>query len=799
MIGIFILERVIILKDFLNIRREIMENDFSRMNPVQKRAVFHAKGPLLILAGAGSGKTTVLVNRIANLIKYGEAYDDTYIPNFVTEDDVEFLNDFANGEEFDDEKVRELIAVRPVQPWQICAITFTNKAAGELKDRLINMLGEAGGEIWSSTFHASCARMLRRDADRIGYSTHFTVYDTDDQRRLMKDVQAALRIDEKILPHRMILGEISRAKETLMTPQDYMNSAGADPRKINIAKAYKAYQTRLKDADAMDFDDLLMNAVVLLRENEDILEYYQRRFKYIMVDEYQDTNHAQYMYVKMLADKHRNICVVGDDDQSIYKFRGATIENILSFERQYPDAQVIRLEQNYRSTQTILDAANAVISNNTERKGKNLWTDNGTGDKIVLHTADNEQAEAEFITDKILENVKNGYKYSDHAVLYRMNAQSNSIEGMLVRTGIPYRIIGGHRFYERKEIRDMIAYLSVIANPSDDVRLRRIINVPKRGIGDKTVSSAFEIAEQLHMSVFDVLHSADEFESLKRSVNKIKVFTDLLDSLIEAAENCSLHEIYEYILERTGYADSLKAEFEDYEDRIDNINELASNIVKYEEENGEGAELAEFLEEVSLMTDLDNYDTESDAVVLMTMHSAKGLEFPVVFLPGMEEGLFPGIQSIYNPKEVEEERRLAYVGITRAKKKLYISHASSRMLYGQTNRNRLSRFANEIPSSLIEATAVKVYYKEPEVGERSMSYVEKKMKNEEAKQRSINIGMNKSGKESYCVGEKVKHMTFGEGMILSAVPMGNDTMLEVAFDKVGTKKIMANFAKLKKI
>lgn len=788
--------------EFLKLRRKIMEKEFTRMNDMQKRAVFQTEGAVLILAGAGSGKTTVLVNRIANIIKYGCAYEDERMPYDLSETDIQYLKDYLNGDEDDESFVQNLLAVEPAKPWQIMAITFTNKAAGELKERLVKMLGEQGNDIWASTFHSSCARMLRRNGDRLGYTSHFTVYDTADQKRLIKDVQTALKIDDKILPHKMILGEISRAKDSLISPKEYLNQAGSDPRKINIGKAYEVYQKRLKDSDAMDFDDLLFNAVALLKENPDVLEYYQRKFKYVMVDEYQDTNHAQYIYVKMLADGYKNICVVGDDDQSIYKFRGATIENILSFEENYPDASVIRLEQNYRSTQNILDAANAVIKNNSDRKGKNLWTENGSGEKIVLHTAENEQKEAEYISEKILENVKNGKKYSDHAILYRMNAQSNSLENMMVRTGIPYRMIGGHKFYDRKEIKDMISYLCVVNNPADDVRLRRIVNVPKRSIGDKTVTTAFEIAQGLDLSLFEVLRTADEFESLRRSVNKLKNFTDLIEEFLEALEDeeLGLHGLYQLILEKTNYIEYLKTAYDDYEDRIDNINELATNILKYEEENGENSELSGFLEEVSLMTDIDNYDSNSDAIIMMTMHSAKGLEFPVVFIPGMEEGIFPGMQSIYNPQEVEEERRLAYVGITRAKQELYLTHANSRMLYGTTNRNRVSRFAQEIPSELIEMTAVKVYYQEKAVPNKQEIWMEKKRKNEEAKNRSINIGKSTGGNSSeYRAGDTVKHNVFGTGMIIKATPMGNDTMLEVAFDKAGTKKVMANFAKLKKL
>ena len=631
-----------------------MQEKLKKMNPRQLEAVLHTEGPLLILAGAGSGKTTVLINRIAYIIDQSLA-----------------------------------------KPWQILAITFTNKAAGELKERLTAMLGDTGGDVWAATFHSTCARILRRDGDRIGYSSHFTVYDTDDSKRLVKDCQKALNIDDKMISHKSILSEISHAKDSMLSPADYQAAAGSDFRLAKIGAVYELYQKRLREADAMDFDDLLGNTVELFRQCPDVLEYYQNRFRYIMVDEYQDTNQVQYEFVRLLAGKSKNLCVVGDDDQSIYKFRGATIENIMSFEKSYPNAKVIRLEQNYRSTKNILNAANAVISNNEERKGKTLWTENPEGDKIQIHTSSNEQDEAGFVATTILEQVAKGRKYSDFAVLYRMNSQSNILEKVFVKSGIPYRIIGGHRFYERREIRDMIAYLSVINNPSDEIRLRRIVNQPKRSIGDKTIATASEIAGALGESLLEVLGRADEFDSLRRASVKLKAFYDMMQELIDANddESVSLHELYELILEKTGYIEALRGEKEEAETRIENINELASNLLKFQEENGEEATLSAFLEEVSLMTDIDNYDETADTVVMMTMHSAKGLEFPVVFLPGFEEGIFPGLQAIYDPNEIQEERRLCYVAITRAKESLYLLNADSRLLFGSTSRNRPSRFS----------------------------------------------------------------------------------------------------------
>ena len=632
---------------------------------MQQQAVFSTEGPLLILAGAGSGKTTVLVNRIAYILQ----------------------SDLC-------------------RPWNILAITFTNKAAGELKERICNAVPEGGADIWAATFHSTCARILRRYGDRLGYSSHFTVYATDDQKKLCKDIVKQLHIDEKQLPVKNILSEISKAKDKMITPQEMLKNAEYDYRKVSIAKVYEVYQSRLKTADAMDFDDLLCKTVELFEQEPEILGYYQNQFKYIMVDEYQDTNKVQYRFISMLAEKYGNICVVGDDDQSIYKFRGATIENILSFENTFKGAKIIRLEQNYRSTQNILDAANSVISNNTVRKGKTLWTENPKGDKIELHTAEDERDEARFIAKTIMDGVADGRKYSDFAILYRTNAQSNAVEQALSRSGIPHRIIGGHRFYDREEIRDMIAYLQVINNPHDDVRLSRIINVPKRAIGARTVSVAADIAAGLGESIYSVIKDADSYPQLSRAASKLKVFVNLIDGLIEAEQNgdYSLAELYNLILEHTNYENYLRTEKENADVRIENIEELSSNIIKFEEDYDEEADLSSFLEEISLMTDIDNYDADADTCVMMTLHSAKGLEFPVVFITGMEDGLFPSIASMMNPEEINEERRLAYVGITRAKQKLYLTKTKSRMLFGSTTYNKESRFVSEIPDNLLDKT-----------------------------------------------------------------------------------------------
>ena len=741
-----------------------IQQQFSHMNPMQRQAVFATEGPLLILAGAGSGKTTVLVNRIAYILQSGLC-----------------------------------------RPWNILAITFTNKAAGELKERICSAVPEGGADIWAATFHSTCARILRRYGDRLGYSSHFTVYATDDQKRLMKEIVKQLNIDEKILPVKSVLSEISKAKDKMQTPAEMLREADHDYRKQSIAKAYEIYQKRLQTADAMDFDDLLCKAVELFRQNSEILGYYQNQFKYIMVDEYQDTNRVQYEFVRMLAEKHGNICVVGDDDQSIYKFRGATIENILSFENTFKGAQIIRLEQNYRSTKTILSAANEVISNNTVRKGKTLWTENAEGEKIELHTCEDERDEAAFIARTIMDGVADGRRYADYAILYRTNAQSNAIEQALSRSGVPHRIIGGHRFYDREEIRDMIAYLQVINNPHDDVRLRRIINVPKRGIGGRTLEIAAEIGTGLGESIYTIIKDAGSYPQLSRSAAKLKSFVALIDGLIEAEESgdYSLAELYNLILEHTNYEAYLRHEKENADVRIENIEELSSNIIKFEEDYGEEADLSGFLEEISLMTDIDNYDAEADTCVMMTLHSAKGLEFPVVFITGMEDGLFPSIASMMNPEEIGEERRLAYVGITRAKEKLYLTKTRTRMLFGSTTYNKESCFVSEIPDELMERTgerkktflygsAYKDSGKATAVGVPSASGAAPK------KQPFYQKPAVKSG-VTYSVGDTVLHKVFGKGLVMSAQRMGNDTLLEIAFDKAGTKKLMANFCKMEKL
>lgn len=739
-----------------------LKKQFSHMNNMQQQAVFCTEGPLLILAGAGSGKTTVLVNRIAYILQ------------------------------------SELC-----KPWQILAITFTNKAAGELKERICNAVPEGGSDIWAATFHSTCARILRRYGDRIGFTSHFTVYGTDDQKKLVKDILKQLNYDEKMLPVKRVLNEISKAKDEMLTSQEMLKRAGYDNLKQSVAKVYEIYQSRLKTADAMDFDDMLCKTVELFQKCPDILEFYQNQFKYIMVDEYQDTNKVQYKFVSMLAAKFGNICVVGDDDQSIYKFRGATIENILSFENTFKGAKMIRLEQNYRSTQNILNAANGVISNNTMRKGKTLWTENAVGDKIEVHTSDSERDEAQFIAKTILDGVADGRKFSDFAILYRMNAQSNSIEQALSRSGIPHRVIGGRRFYDREEIRDMVAYLQVINNPHDDVRLGRIINVPKRGIGATTLEKASEIAAGLGESIYSVIKDADVYPQLSRAATKLKSFVALIDGLMEAEQSgdYSLAELYNLILEHTDYEKYLKTEKDNPDVRIENIEELSSNIIKFEEDYAEEASLSNFLEEISLQTDIDNYDAEADSSVMMTLHSAKGLEFPVVFIAGLEEGVFPSIATMMNPDELNEERRLAYVGITRAKEKLYITKAKSRMLMGHTSYNKVSRFVNEIPPELLNYTGEKKTFASTNGFSASSSHISIGAGSKFTPNKSFNTFTKPAVKSGtvYKKGDCVFHKVFGKGMIMKTEKMGNDTMLEVAFDKAGTKTLMANFSKMEKI
>ncbi len=800
------------IQDFKILRDKIIKKEYGRMNDKQFEAVTTTKGPLLILAGAGSGKTTVLVNRIAYLISYGDAYGKSEFRFPMNEEDYELLTRYYNGDVSLSQEAHRIMAYDAPRPWEILAITFTNKAANELKERLVKMLGEEdANSIWASTFHSCCVRILRREGEKLGYSSHFTIYDTDDSKRVIKECQRLLNFDDKFIAAKAIMSEISRAKDSLITPDEYLKENEGDNRKTIIGRAYKKYQELLKNADAMDFDDIIVNTVKLLSENKEVREYYQSKFRYVMVDEYQDTNHAQYKLTSLLAGGYKNICVVGDDDQSIYKFRGATIENILRFEFQYDNAKTIRLEQNYRSTQNILDAANAVISNNSERKGKTLWTDNGVGDKILINTSSDDIGEAMYIASSIMDSSAKGRNWSDHAVLYRMNAQSATIERSLVRSGIPYRIIGGHRFYERKEVKDIVAYLSVICNPNDTVRLRRIINEPKRGIGESTMNNAAKIADALGISLYEVISHASDYPVLSRAVSRLNEFTMMIDSLHEMKDSVEPSELFETLITKIGYVDFLAQDKDTFTDRLANINELASNIQRYIQENPEQPTLDSFLEDVALMSDIDNYNAESDAVVLMTLHSAKGLEFPVVYIPGMENGIFPGMQSIMSQADMEEERRLAYVGITRAKEKLTLTNAKTRMLHGQTSYNPPSCFLAEIPENL-------TIIKKPESAfgsgyssgyshrsyDNSNTFTSASKESYKPKSTYTSVfssapAASKNTSLSYNAGDRVNHKKFGNGMILSASKMGNDMLLEIAFDDVGTKKLMAKVAPLTKI
>ncbi len=774
--------------DFITLRDKIIEKDFNTMNDMQLRAVTTVSGPVLVLAGAGSGKTTVLVNRVACIVKYGDAYGK---PINLTEEEYRQGVQYLNG---DSDYLPPVFTQNAVRPWQILAITFTNKAANELKERIAARLCEDANDIWAGTFHSICGKILRRFAPKIGYTSHFTIYDTDDQKKLVKEIMKQENMDEKLLPIKSVLSAISSAKDKLITPEAFAQNSGSDYRQSLLAKIYKLYTVRLINNDAMDFDDMINNTVKLLRENEDVLEYYQDKFRYIMVDEYQDTNHAQYVLVSMLASKYRNFCVVGDDDQSIYRFRGATIENILEFEHQYKESRVIRLEQNYRSTQNILDVANAVIKNNKGRKGKNLWTENGRGDKVTLYTAGDERLEARYVADTILENVRNGSRFSDHAVLYRMNAQSNALENTFARSGISYKVIGGMRFFERKEIKDMLAYLTVINNPYDDLRLKRIINEPKRGIGDTTINNAAQISDSLGLSLFEVLSNAQEYPMLSRAATKLSAFTKMIDELRQKSENMPIHELLENVINDSGYVNALKMAGESEQDRIENIYELLSSVIQYEQEN-EDATLSGFLEEIALISDIDSLEDE-DKVVMMTVHSAKGLEFNNVFLVGMEEGVFPGYQTIYDgDSAIEEERRLAYVAVTRAKRRLTITNTTVRMLFGSTTRNAPSRFIKEIPEeycNIIRPDNTIGFYSN-EAPTYNNSYSSSGYSNKTVpKVKPVFKDTNQ-----YRAGMSVAHNTFGEGVVISVSAMGDDSLLEVNFSSVGTKKLMANYAKLK--
>ena len=801
------LDRIGLCEEYLRLKRRLFDKYYDFLNREQRDAVYNTEGSVLILAGAGSGKTTVLVNRIVFIVKYGNAYYSNYVPYDIDEAKIAKLK-FAlalEGEALAD-ALREF-ASAPCLPWQMLAFTFTNKAASEIKKRLGDALDneDAAKNIWAGTFHSICVRILRTYGGLLGYRDNFTIYDTDDSKKTIAAVMKSLNIDEKLLSAKTVMGEISRAKDKLITPADYEAEFAIDDiRKKKISKIYAEYQKTLMQSNALDFDDIIMQTVFLIRQNAEVREYYQNKFRYVSVDEFQDTNLAQFELISLLSGGHKNIMVVGDDNQSIYKFRGAIIENILGFDRKFKDTKIIKLEQNYRSTSVILNAANAIIANNVHRKEKNLWTNRKCGAKITLRKCDDQNHEARYIVEKIESLVSEGkYKYSDMAILYRANAQSNVIERTFAKSGIPYRMYGGLRFNDRKEIKDIVAYLQFIVNPSDAERMKRIINEPRRGIGLKTVEGVCAIANENSISVFDVLKNADKYVALSRSALKLKAFGELIAYFRGLLyEDISMESFVNTVIDKSGYRQMLIDGGEEEKERLENIAEFVSGIAEYE--NGvDSPTLLGFLEENALVAEVDRYDESADAVVMMTMHSAKGLEFPVVFLPGMEEGVFPGTQALFGAEssaELEEERRLAYVAVTRAKDSLYVIHTQMRMLYGKTGVNALSRFVKEIPQELIIDETPKGY---GEYGAKGTSYANQsasygaKVYFSEQPMRPEQKNAQKS--EVFAIGERVLHSTFGEGEILSAKPMGNDVLYEVVFDRVGTKKLMANFARMKKI
>lgn len=780
---------------FIQLRRKALEKYFSGLNDMQKKAVFHVNGSLLVLAGAGSGKTTAIINRIINLVKFGNAYyDETSAGN---EYDEKIIRDYLDGKPVSDDDLRDAVAVSPVKPWNILAITFTNKASEELKTRLELKLGNDGLNVNASTFHSACVRILRRYIDRLGFENNFTIYDSDDSQRMIKSVMAELEIPEKNFPPKSVLSSISSAKNKLESPKHVLDNAGNDFRAKMVARIYASYQMRMKEANALDFDDIILLTVMLFESQPDVLEYYRNRYRYIMVDEYQDTNYAQFKFVWLLASAHKNICVVGDDDQSIYKFRGADIRNILSFEKHFENTETIRLEQNYRSTKNILDSANSIIKNNTERKSKTLWTDDEAGSKIVWYKALDENDESDFVSNQIKENFKKNKKYGSNAILYRMNAQSNIIEKSLIKNHIPYKIYGGMRFFDRKEVKDVTAYLNVINNPFDMLRFKRIVNEPKRGIGDATVSLIEEICRDLKISPVDVMRNASEYPPISKKAVQLKNFATILDGLSEKLKTTPLPEFIDEVTAKTGYQNMLKNLGDEGAERLQNIGELKTNAIQYLEKNPDG-NLEGFLEEVSLYSEADRDNSTSDRVVLMTVHSAKGLEFENVFIVGLEDGLFPSSRSFDNNEDLEEERRLAYVAITRAKKHLYISSANSRTLFGQTHQNITSRFIKELDMNLVEKhenSSIKLrnsVYKDISAVQ-SIPLQQQILRN-----RANSVNKSVSQNTEFKPGDKVINRSFGEGTVISiSQPDSKNTILEVCFDKVGVKRMASGFVKKK--
>ncbi len=796
--------RMTLQEEYLKLKRELFDKYYRRLNDRQREAVYTVNGPLLILAGAGSGKTTVLVSRIAHIIRYGNAYFSPLVPMELTEGDLEELRaaKSLDGEELGEFLLR--FRVNPAPAWSVMGITFTNKAANEIKNRIASVFGEESDEVHdikTGTFHSICVRILRRWGDRIGYDRSFGICDVNDSKRELSECMKKLNIDDKTFPVKSMQTAISRAKDRLMTPEDLMREAGSDIKMKKTAEVYDLYAKRLKSQNLVDFDDIIMRTVELIENDSEVREKLQHTYRYVCVDEYQDTNYAQLKLTLLLSDYYRNIMVVGDDDQSIYKFRGAVIENILNFDKNYANTKVIRLEENYRSTSTILDAANAVISHNEGRLGKTLWTSGDAGDKIVIKNLRDQNDEARYLADEITARVRDGKnKFSDFAVLYRMNSQSRNIESALTKSAIPYRMLGGTRFFDRMEVKDLVSYLQVINNPLDDIRLSRIINVPRRGIGEKSYSVAETIAYEEGYSVLELMKIAGQYVAISTAAARaMSEFALMIDSLREDAAKLSVSELVSKVIDVTGYGKMIEEikEKGEREERLSNIEELVSAAVQYEDASDDPS-LLEFLEEVALVSDVDKYDETADAVVLMTIHSAKGLEFPVVFLPGMEENIFPGYMSVMDPSEIEEERRLAYVAITRAKRNLYITHVNDRMLNGRTQYNQISRFASEIPDRLVDR-------QEPDgmmaFGRgRAQNYTSLPF-NTPARpaQTAARPAPKASPAEKLSAGDSVRHPVFGDGVILSARPMGGDTLLEVVFETAGTKKLMATYAKLKKI
>ena len=783
----------IFANDYIKARREVIARNFPNLNDRQREAVLATEGPLLILAGAGSGKTTVLINRVANLVKYGCASDSDVLPPDADEEKLAVMKAYLGGDGSRKREAEGYAALDPVEPWRILAITFTNKAAGELKDRLNAMLGPAAEDVWARTFHSACVRILRRDADRLGYPTSFTIYDTADRTAVMKRVVKDLNKDEKTFRPNWVLSVIDKAKDALQSPEDFAALAekSGDYRLQTVALLYREYAKRLFDAGAMDFEDLIYNTVRLLKEHKDVLAHYQRRFRYVLIDEYQDTNHLQYLLASLLAAEHKNICVVGDDDQSIYSFRGATIENILSFEEEYPGSRVIRLEQNYRSTGHILDAANAVVAHNEGRKRKKLWTRAGDGDRVTLYVARSEEDEAQYVVRQVLAAVERGENFRDHAVLYRMNAQSRALEQAFLRNGIRPRIVKGNPFFERAEIKDIMAYFFVLLNPADDLRLARIINVPARGIGATTLERARGLGESSGLPLFTVISLADRFPELARAEEKLKAFAAMMNELSALTQTGGLEELYDALLEKTGYARALMASnTEEDRNRLENVQELKSFIATHVRQTGDDS-LAGFLDEVSLYTDLQNMDPDENTVTLMTIHSAKGLEFPTVFVVGMEEGVFPSLQAD-TPEAMEEERRLAYVAITRAKRRLVLVSARQRMLMGQTAAHRVSRFVDEIPPEHIDRPYADLrpnYFDFEDVPKASRSAWPPPKRAVQAP-----APKPKAPAADYAVGDRVRHKVFGEGTVRSLTPMGGDALVEIEFDGAGVKRLMLKAA-----